>query len=378
MDFIRHLLGLDSVTYMGYSYGTWLGTWYGSVFAENIERMVLDSAVDSTRPSLQTLYDVAHEGRDRQFRLHLMNWMARNDAVFALGNDPEAIWDRYFAATESDEMAQTARYTWNSSGAILGFSSGVAYPITGALVAALIAEGESGADGDPAEAAARIIEQLGLPEPQLTTARATLAGLTAPQEPETIDGVATATYSEVIDFTKCTDGQWEQGLEYWEDFNERTARVAPLSAQLGLLDTPQACAFWPTDSSMPEIGDDFPETILLQGELDSMTPFEQGYAAAAGLPNTSLIAVDNESRHGIFPYGTEAVDAPVVAFLLGGARPSETIVAPGQPLPFEQSTFESWTPLDGDGDHADDEPRFTDPLAPAETAELVAGPAAGS
>ncbi|MGW5383264.1 hypothetical protein [Nocardia sp. NPDC003963] len=35
-----------------------------------------------------------------------------------------------------------------------------------------------------------------------------------------------------------------------------------------------------------------------------MTPFEQGRAAGAGLPNTSLIAVGDESVHGVFPYGT--------------------------------------------------------------------------
>jgi pimeloyl-ACP methyl ester carboxylesterase len=62
MDFIRHLLGLESVTYMGYSYGTWLGTWYGGLFAANVERMVLDSATDSTQKSIQTLYNSAHEG----------------------------------------------------------------------------------------------------------------------------------------------------------------------------------------------------------------------------------------------------------------------------------------------------------------------------
>ena len=110
MDFIRYLLGIDTVTYMGYSYGTWLGTWYGSIFGQNIERMTLDSSLDTTKPSIQALYDVAHEGRDRQFRLHMMNWIARQDGVYGLGSDPETIWTRYFAATESPEATVMARY----------------------------------------------------------------------------------------------------------------------------------------------------------------------------------------------------------------------------------------------------------------------------
>lgn len=372
MDFIRHLLDLETVTYMGYSYGTWLGTWYGSLFADRIERMVFDSAVDVTASSIQTLYDAAHEARDRQFRLHLVNWLARNDATYGLGTDPEAIWQRYFDATSSPAMTETARYAWNSSGAILGFSTGLAYPLTGSLVAGLIAEGETGGAADPVHAAHRVIERLGLPDAQLETARATLAALSAPA-PGTPGETTQATYGEVIDFTKCTDGEWQQGAEHWERFAARTARVAPLSAQLGLLDVPQACAFWPTDQVKPVVPDDFPSTLVLQSELDSMTPFEQGRSAGTGLPNTSLITVDNEHAHGVFPYGTDEVDRPVVDFLLGGDRPARTIVAAAKPLPLEQSTFESWSRLDDGAAHGAAEPRFTDPTVPARTAELAEG-----
>lgn len=365
MDFIRHLLDIDSVTYVGYSYGSWLGTWFGSLFAENIERMVFDSSVDTTADSIQALYESSHEGRDRQFRLHMMNWFARNDATVGLGADPEVIWERYFAATASPQMSLAARYAWTSTPTIAAFSNPIGYPYAASLVRAIIAEGESAtAPVIPAESAARIIERTEMfTADQRAASLAVLAAASAPVgEPgETI----AATYDEVIDFTKCTDGQWTQGLDYWEDFNERTAAVAPFSEQVGLLDGPQTCAFWPTDSAMPAVDDSFPETIVLQSELDSMTPFEQGHAAGTQLPNASLIAVDNESAHGVFPYGTEEVDGPVVAFLLGGARPSATIVAPGKPMPLEDISYESWTPLDVDARHSGRTPRFTDPLIPA-------------
>ncbi|MDG4796671.1 alpha/beta fold hydrolase [Micromonospora sp. WMMD1082] len=366
MDFIRHLLGLDSVMYMGYSYGTWIGTWFGSLFADNIERMVFDSSTDSTRASIQHNYDAAHEGRDRQFRLHMMNWIARNDATYGLGADPETIWRRYFAATGDTEMSTAAYYAWTATNVNLAFSSPVGYPFAASLVSRIITEGEA-ADRPvvPTESAARIIDgMIELTDEQRAAAHERLGALSAPPAGgpgETIRD----TYDYLIDFTKCTDGQWEQGLDYWEHFNERTALVAPLSAQLKLLDVPQVCAFWPTESKMPALGDSFPETIVLQSELDSMTPFEQGRAAGTGLPNTSLIAVDNESVHGVFPYGTEEVDRPVIDFLLGGDRPAQTIVAAGKPLPLEQSTFESWVPLDADADHAGAVPQFTDPTMPA-------------
>jgi pimeloyl-ACP methyl ester carboxylesterase len=306
MDFIRHLLGLESVTYMGYSYRTSLGTWFGSLFSDNIERMVLDSATDSTQESIQTLYNAAHEGRDRQFRLHMMNWIARNDATFGLGSDPETIWKRYFAATNAPEQSLAARYAWNSVNGPVAFSNPVAYPAAGSLVSSIIAEGETPTDPVvPAESAARIIDRTDLPDELRAAAHERLARLAdAPvHEPgETVRGT--------------------------HDY-KRTADIAPLTAQLGLLVTP-TCAFWPTDSTMPPLDDSFPETIVLQSELDSMTPFEQGWAAGTGLPNTSLIAVDNESIHGVSPYGTEEVDRPVIDFLLSGDRPARTIAAAGK------------------------------------------------
>lgn len=80
-----------------------------------------------------------------------------------------------------------------------------------------------------------------------------------------------------------------------------------------------------------------------------------------------MITVDNESVHGVFPYGTEEVDRPVIDFLLGGDRPAQTLVAAGKPLPLERSTYESWTPLDENTEHATEAPLFTDPTIPAET-----------
>lgn len=303
----------------------------------------------------------------------MLNWIARHDTAYGLGSDPEAIWERYFAATDTPEATLMARYAWTATGlAGIAFSHSAAYPPAAALISLIIEEGEAATGTvDPAEATARIIDQLpDFSDEQRAGAHAVLAAQLVPPPGEPGETVQD-TYNYVIDFTKCTDGQWVQGQEYWEEFNETTARQAPFSAQLGLLDLPQICAFWPNDSAMPEVGESFPETIVLQSELDSMTPYEQGHAAATGLPNTSLIAVDNENVHGIFPYGTAEVDRPVFEFLLGGDRPEQTIVAAGKPMTLEETTFESWSPLDGTGDHDGDIPAFTDPTVPAETGALA-------
>ncbi|MEP6479308.1 MAG: alpha/beta hydrolase [Rhodoglobus sp.] len=46
MDLIRALLGDAKLNYLGYSYGTYLGTMYAELFPEKVGRMVLDGAID--------------------------------------------------------------------------------------------------------------------------------------------------------------------------------------------------------------------------------------------------------------------------------------------------------------------------------------------
>ncbi|KAJ3413549.1 hypothetical protein HDV05_007850 [Chytridiales sp. JEL 0842] len=52
MDFIREALGEEKLNYMGYSYGTFLGTMYANLFPDKVGRMVLDgvmSAVEAVK-----------------------------------------------------------------------------------------------------------------------------------------------------------------------------------------------------------------------------------------------------------------------------------------------------------------------------------------
>jgi pimeloyl-ACP methyl ester carboxylesterase len=48
MDLLRRSLGENKLNYFGYSYGTFLGSTYASLFPKNYNRMVLDGPVDAT------------------------------------------------------------------------------------------------------------------------------------------------------------------------------------------------------------------------------------------------------------------------------------------------------------------------------------------
>lgn len=52
LDLIREAVGDDKLTYLGYSYGTYLGTVYAEMFGGNVRALVLDGAID---PSLDLI-----------------------------------------------------------------------------------------------------------------------------------------------------------------------------------------------------------------------------------------------------------------------------------------------------------------------------------
>lgn len=56
MDMVRAAMGNLKLDYLGYSYGTFLGSTYANLFPQNVGRMVLDGAVDSTASPLWSIY----------------------------------------------------------------------------------------------------------------------------------------------------------------------------------------------------------------------------------------------------------------------------------------------------------------------------------
>ncbi|WP_370890142.1 alpha/beta fold hydrolase [Janibacter sp. GXQ6167] len=383
MDLIRHLLKAPKLDYIGYSYGTWLGAWYENVFSANAGRFLLDSATDVTKPTLQRTWELQPKARDRQFQMHLMNWIARNNDTYGLGTDAQKIYDRYFAATK--EMSSfVVLLTWYFSGGLPAFPDNSQYPAAGSVVKSLIESGErSGAakkstadsTADPAVEVKTALKKVKkgpkLSKDTLTSINEGISqmdALTSIEEEDAPTGKAAAMRTETFDSTfemiRCGDGQWTQRTGFWENWVKKIERTAPFTTQLGGATVP-VCAFWQTNNMMPAADQSFPDTIVLQGELDSQTAWETGFTSATKLPNTSALFIDNEGSHGHFPYGTECVDAPIYKYFLNGKMPKNIKVCQGLPLPWETTTYETWGKLNAAGRHV---PANPSPWTPAGSA----------
>ncbi|WP_201791112.1 alpha/beta hydrolase [Nesterenkonia sp. PF2B19] len=345
MDFIRALLGEDQISYVGYSYGTWLGSWYQTLFPSHSHRFLLDSATDLTRKSLQETWDLQPRSRDRQFQDMLLPYMARNHDTYQLGEDPMEIrraWENAGGTRDPLGALITAQIV------IPAMYSTAGYPGAADAIATFIALDAPEADG--AEELSAQLEDfiassggVAVDEAEASVVQAQLFEKAREEVQRLVEVEQAAVTGETVAFSgtfnaiRCQDGQWNQSQGYWNawvaDLNNKAPYIGPLMGA-------PLCAHWPAVTEKPKPHQrTHPDTLILQAEFDAATPYEAGERSAKIMPNTTLISVNNEGTHGIFPYGTTCVDDPVEAFFLEGTMP-QNVVCGALPLPGEDQAYQ--------------------------------------
>ena len=95
MDSIRAAFGVSKINYYSFSYGTYIGQVYATLFPGHLRRMVLDSTVDPTGVwyADNVAQDYAFQGRIEAF----FAWVAKYDGTYHLGSTAaqvQAAWYR--------------------------------------------------------------------------------------------------------------------------------------------------------------------------------------------------------------------------------------------------------------------------------------------
>ena len=78
MDSLRKALGEKQINYYGFSYGTYLGQVYSTLYPKNVRRMVLDGNVDPRKVWYQANLD-QDVAFDRNIKIYFA-WLARTTA----------------------------------------------------------------------------------------------------------------------------------------------------------------------------------------------------------------------------------------------------------------------------------------------------------
>jgi pimeloyl-ACP methyl ester carboxylesterase len=105
MDLLRKSLGETKLNYFGYSYGTFLGATYASLFPKNYNRMVLDGPVDATDYINDPLSDLSAQSDGFERALGRFFQACAIDQVACHGFGGKDPWDAY------DELIDKANET---------------------------------------------------------------------------------------------------------------------------------------------------------------------------------------------------------------------------------------------------------------------------
>lgn len=302
MDVIRAVLGDEQLNFLGYSYGSYLGTVYAELFPDKVGRMVLDGAVDPNVGDLEMLA-TQMAGFDNALRAFLAHCIAE------WGDCP-------FRGSTADAMAEVreilegidARRLIADDGRVLDSAT------LGTAIASTL-YGEWG--------------WYGLAEVFRGLARgdAEAAFHEADNYYSRYNGHYTGNGNEVYVAVICNEGDLaHDGVDTLDGLDVLEERAPVLGRFLGyddyaLLDV--ACSNWPYP--VAELPSSFraegARPILVIGTTnDPATPYEQAVTLAAELDSGVLISYEGEG-HTIYAQGVACIDDAVERYLLEDVVP---------------------------------------------------------
>ncbi|MEV4740976.1 alpha/beta fold hydrolase [Streptomyces sp. NPDC049555] len=300
IDAIRLALGEERLSFLGYSYGSYLGAVWTQMYGRTADRVVLDSVIDPDSVWRRMFLDYADSC---EVTLHdWARWAALRDEHLGLGRTPGAVraaLDGLVARAGREPVVVTAPLP----------------PVDGTMLRLLtmVLLGSDGAWGFLGD-----------------LLRAALHGDDAREETRQALG---AMFGRGKDESGAVaqlgilggDAPWPRDLEtYRRDMAEAAARrpfIGPAMA------APKAGAFWPAAPREPVTAfgaDNRAESVLLvRTERGMFTPPRGAARLHALLPHTSrLITVAGAAHHRVFPFlGDAPTNEAVTAYLLSGKLP---------------------------------------------------------
>ncbi|WP_328485719.1 alpha/beta hydrolase [Streptomyces zaomyceticus] len=298
MDVIRAVLGEKKLSYLGYSYGTYLGAVYTQMFPKRTDRFVLDSAVDPER-IWRGMIQVWAEGAEPAFT-RWSQWTADRHTTYGLGDTAAEVGRTFW-----DLVAQAERKPIEFQGMLLTGDDiragrAIFFDVKGAAEA--IAELKKAAEGTPSAAPSR----------QSTSPR--------PVPPSFARDVPSDNSDAAFWAVACADTRsWPRDPEQYRRDAIRDKATYPLYGDFASNIKP--CAFWKDGSEPATKVDNSVGALILQNEWDSQTPLVSGQGLRRSMKGSRMVTVLGGQGHGI--YGSKScADKTATAYLTTGTLPA--------------------------------------------------------
>ncbi|MBV9160707.1 MAG: alpha/beta fold hydrolase [Pseudonocardiales bacterium] len=299
MDVMRSALGDEKLTYLGYSYGTRIGTSYAETFPKNVRAMILDGAVDPAQDSAAQLVD---QGRGFQKAFDAFAAWCAGRADCALGQDKSQAVSKFQALV---------RPLINQP---VGVSDGRKLSYTDATIGTVQALYLS----DLWPMLNRGLQELAQSRGDV------LMRLADNYYGRSQDGTY-STEMDVFQAVLCVDNPPIKDPNVARNIDAQYRKVAPF------LDTGQPpsaaldnCAFWPvppTGAPHHPQTPGLPTTMVISTTQDPATPYQAGVNLAHDL-NARLLTFDS-TQHTAFLQGNSCVDHAGITYLTSLKLPAE-------------------------------------------------------
>jgi pimeloyl-ACP methyl ester carboxylesterase len=288
LDELRRALGARQINYYGYSYGTYLGQVYATLFPTHTRRLVFDGVVDP-----RGIWYGAEHAQDAAFQIaiqHFFGWVAAHDKTLHLGATEKAVEARNVReqrALDRKPVGVIGGDEWNDVFLDAGYFQADWPDIAAAW--------RDWAAGKHPRMLGRYRDGL------------------EDQDNEY------AMYLGV----QCADAAWPRDFATWQRDATKLAARAPFETWPNVwYDAP--CLTWPVRGGHPVTinGLATPSLLLVNSTLDGATPFDGALAVRRLFPHAALVAQDGSISHADSLDGNHCVDAAVIAYLRTGTLPA--------------------------------------------------------
>jgi pimeloyl-ACP methyl ester carboxylesterase len=291
MDSIRAALGQKQITYYGFSYGTYLGQVYSTLFPSHVRRMILDSNVDPRK-----VWYAANLDQDLAFNRNIdiwFAWIAKYNNVYHLGATEKAVQDLFYS--------EEAHLLKHPAGGVIG----------------------------PDEWVDTFLEA-GYYEQTWLQLGSAFAGFVHKGDWKTIKTLYDNTDTPgndngyaVYNAVQCTDAQWPLSWEKWDRDNSAVYKKAPFETWANAwFNAP--CLYWPARPNQPlQInGTHVSSALLIDETLDAATPFTGSLEVRKLYPHAVLLAEPGGTTHADSLSGDLCVDGTIANYLALGHLPA--------------------------------------------------------
>ncbi|WP_300013099.1 alpha/beta hydrolase [Pseudonocardia sp.] len=293
IDIMRAALGDEQLTFLGYSYGTFIGAKYAEAFPGRVRALVLDGAVD---PSQSAVEGAVAQSAGFQLAFDAFAADCAAQPSCPLGRDP---------ARASQRFQELVRPLYDApapvgDGRTLGYSDAV----TG-TVQALYSE--------------QLWEVLQLGLIELTIGRGRILMLLADQYESRAEDGSYDNSLEAFPVIRCVDEERVTDPAVYLEIDTRTREVGPFRDDgRGPSAARPPCAFWPvpptTEPALPQV-DGLAPVLVVSVTGDPATPYEAGVRLAE-LLGGRLLSVQGSLHTVALTSGVPCVDEAVTRYLV--------------------------------------------------------------